>query len=344
MFDPKFIPLVAEAGHPPPHAHAADRRRRRDGDVPVLRRAGDAGGRERGDARRPPRTRRSSSTARTASAPRPAGCRSITRDRIAKVPGVASVVPMKIVVTNCRTSLDVVTFRGVPAEAFVEHVRADADVRRRLDRRSGTRRTDAALLGETLANRRGLRSATGSTRPASTSYVAGIVRSDEPQDQNVGVRPPAVPPAVERRPSKLGRRHAVQREGRRPDAARAGRRRDRRRVRPRPRADADERREGVRRPRRGRRRARSSASPSGSAGGAWRRCWRWSATRSCCRVQDRIREHAVLQTLGYRGGADRAADRRREARCSACSAARSGRVAAAALLRWEQLQPLDRRA
>src|SRR5687767_15980133 len=41
-------------------------------------------------------------------------------DRIAKVPGVVSVVPMKIVVNNCRTSLDVVTFRGVPEEAFVE--------------------------------------------------------------------------------------------------------------------------------------------------------------------------------------------------------------------------------
>src|SRR5215204_6962862 len=39
-------------------------------------------------------------------------------DRIAKVPGVASVTPMKIVVNNCRTSLDVVTFRGVPEEKF----------------------------------------------------------------------------------------------------------------------------------------------------------------------------------------------------------------------------------
>src|SRR3982751_3480531 len=40
-------------------------------------------------------------------------------DRIAKLPHVASVVPMKIVVNNCRTSLDVVTFRGVPEELFV---------------------------------------------------------------------------------------------------------------------------------------------------------------------------------------------------------------------------------
>src|SRR3954471_18858346 len=40
-------------------------------------------------------------------------------DRIAKLPHVGSVVPMKIVVNNCRTSLDVVTFRGVPEELFV---------------------------------------------------------------------------------------------------------------------------------------------------------------------------------------------------------------------------------
>src|SRR5215218_6548594 len=42
-------------------------------------------------------------------------------DRIAKLPHVVSVVPMKIVVNNCRTSLDVITFRGVPEEAFVQH-------------------------------------------------------------------------------------------------------------------------------------------------------------------------------------------------------------------------------
>src|SRR5215203_3860100 len=39
-------------------------------------------------------------------------------ERIAKVPGVAGVVPMRIDVTNCRTSLDVITFRGVPPDAF----------------------------------------------------------------------------------------------------------------------------------------------------------------------------------------------------------------------------------
>src|SRR5207248_2620182 len=39
-------------------------------------------------------------------------------DRIRSVPGVKSAIPMKVVVSNCRTSLDVVTFRGVPADIF----------------------------------------------------------------------------------------------------------------------------------------------------------------------------------------------------------------------------------
>src|SRR5687768_1681983 len=106
-------------------------------------------------------------------------------DRIAKVPGVVSVVPMKIVVNNCRTSLDVVTFRGVPEESFVEHYVKDFKLL------SGSieqwrSRTDAALLGETLASRRGLKVGDRFDAAGVTTYVAGIVSSDEPQDQNVG--------------------------------------------------------------------------------------------------------------------------------------------------------------
>jgi putative ABC transport system permease protein len=105
-------------------------------------------------------------------------------DRIAKVPGVVSVVPMKIVVNNCRTSLDVVIFRGVPEEQFVEHHVKD------LKLLSGSieewrSRSDAALLGETLATRRGLKAGDRFDAAGVTVYVAGIARSAEPQDQNV---------------------------------------------------------------------------------------------------------------------------------------------------------------
>jgi putative ABC transport system permease protein len=105
-------------------------------------------------------------------------------DRIARLPGVESVVPMKIVVSNCRTSLDVVTFRGVPKEEFSKGIAP------RLKLTSGSleqwqRRSDAALLGETLARRRGLKVGDRFEAAGITVYVAGIIRSDEPQDQNV---------------------------------------------------------------------------------------------------------------------------------------------------------------
>jgi putative ABC transport system permease protein len=106
-------------------------------------------------------------------------------ERIAKIPGVVSVVPMKIVVNNCRTSLDVVTFRGVPEDQFVDHYVKDFKI---LDGsiEQWKSRTDAALLGETLASRRGLKVGDRFDAAGVTVFVAGIVHSDEPQDQNVG--------------------------------------------------------------------------------------------------------------------------------------------------------------
>lgn len=104
--------------------------------------------------------------------------------RIEDVPGVVSATPLMIVVSNCRTSLDVVTFRGVPKEEFI------AGAGQRLELVDGSfedwlGRTDAALLGETLASRRGLRPGMRFDAAGITAYVAGIVRSDNPQDQNV---------------------------------------------------------------------------------------------------------------------------------------------------------------
>lgn len=104
--------------------------------------------------------------------------------RIASIPGVAGVVPVRIAVSNCRTSLDVVTFRGVPADDFVRDMAAG------LELTSGSmedwqRRTDAALLGETLARRRGLSVGDRFDAAGVTVYVAGLFRSAEAQHQNV---------------------------------------------------------------------------------------------------------------------------------------------------------------
>lgn len=105
------------------------------------------------------------------------------QSRIERIPGVRSAVPVKVVVTNCGTSLDVVTFRGVPKEAFLKERAGKVEVV------GGSisdwlKRSDATLVGETLAARRGLR--VGSTFDAAgiTAYVAGIIRSTELQDLN----------------------------------------------------------------------------------------------------------------------------------------------------------------
>ncbi len=103
--------------------------------------------------------------------------------RIARVPGVASVIPMKIVVNNCGASLDTVTFRGIPREQARDVAAGFTLLSGSLDQWQA--RGDAALVGETLAARR--RITVGQTLAAAgvSAYVAGIIRSEEPQDQNV---------------------------------------------------------------------------------------------------------------------------------------------------------------
>ncbi len=104
--------------------------------------------------------------------------------KIERIAGVTSAAPMKVVVSNCRTSLDVVTFRGVEKDQFLAMREGKIEII------AGTtnewkRRTDASLLGEALAKRRGLSPGMTFDAAGITSYVAGIIRSDDPQDQNV---------------------------------------------------------------------------------------------------------------------------------------------------------------
>ena len=104
--------------------------------------------------------------------------------RIEAIPGVTSVIPMRIEVSNCRASLDVVTFRGVPEEDFVTHQLP------RLELIDGSieewrRRSDAALVGESLATRRNLSIGDRLSVAGITISVAGVLRSSEAQDRNV---------------------------------------------------------------------------------------------------------------------------------------------------------------
>ncbi len=108
--------------------------------------------------------------------------------RIQSVEGVVSAVPIKVVVSNCRTSLDVVTFRGVPKELWLKEASAATASNVTIIEGSAEdwfRRTDAALVGETLAARRNLKPGMTFDAAGITAYVAGIITSDSPQDHNV---------------------------------------------------------------------------------------------------------------------------------------------------------------
>jgi len=104
-------------------------------------------------------------------------------DRIARIPGVADVVPIKIVVNNCAASLDVITFRGVPTDSIQALTGKWKIVEGSVE--EWKKRSDAALVGENLANRRGFKVGQSFDSSGVSVTVAGIVRSSEPQDQNV---------------------------------------------------------------------------------------------------------------------------------------------------------------
>ncbi|MFM2165223.1 MAG: hypothetical protein RL325_1660 [Planctomycetota bacterium] len=104
-------------------------------------------------------------------------------DDILRVPGVRSAVPMQIVVSNCRASLDVVVFRGVRARD------AEAVLAPRLRFVDGSMqgflaRGDGALVGSALADRRRLKVGDRFASAGVTVTVAGIVEAEGAQDRN----------------------------------------------------------------------------------------------------------------------------------------------------------------
>lgn len=104
-------------------------------------------------------------------------------DEIRSIPNVREVIPIKIVVNNCGASLDVITFRGVP-EGLLKKFAPEIEVIEGGDS-EWKKRTDAALLGEQFAKRRGLKPGDKFDAVGITVYVAGIIRSPFPQDNNV---------------------------------------------------------------------------------------------------------------------------------------------------------------
>jgi putative ABC transport system permease protein len=102
---------------------------------------------------------------------------------IRALPGVREVIPVKIVVNHCGASLDVITFRGVPEESLLRFAPEIAIVQGGLE--AWRSRDDGALLGEVFARRRGLSPGDRFDAAGVTVTVSGILRSPFAQDNNV---------------------------------------------------------------------------------------------------------------------------------------------------------------
>lgn len=103
--------------------------------------------------------------------------------QIRKIKGVKEVIPIQIVVNNCGASLDVIAFRGVPPdslERYAPHLNVESG-----SIGNWKKRSDSALLGKHFATRRGLKVGDRFDAAGVTVSVAGIIESDEPQDNNV---------------------------------------------------------------------------------------------------------------------------------------------------------------
>lgn len=102
---------------------------------------------------------------------------------IRRIDGVVDAIPVQITVNNCGTSLDVITFRGVPPTGLADY-NPDLEV---IDGsfENWLGRGDAALLGEHFARRRSLEPGDTFEAVGVRVEVAGIVRSPLAQDNNV---------------------------------------------------------------------------------------------------------------------------------------------------------------
>jgi len=101
--------------------------------------------------------------------------------RIAKLPGVTEVVPIQVWTNNCRASLDVVVFHGIRPEKL--------KTARKLTLISGSwedfeRSQDSALMGAAVARRRGVQAGQSFSIGGVTVRVAGIYEAETPTEED----------------------------------------------------------------------------------------------------------------------------------------------------------------
>ena len=102
--------------------------------------------------------------------------------KIEKIEGVESVLPIKVYLSNCRASLDLVAFNGVPADKAL--------ATRNIDLIAGSKDTfrderDSALVGRAFAARRGVDVGDQFRFGNINVKVAGIFGSTEPVEEGV---------------------------------------------------------------------------------------------------------------------------------------------------------------
>jgi putative ABC transport system permease protein len=100
---------------------------------------------------------------------------------IGRIDGVADAIPIRVYTNNCRASLDVIVFNGMPADGLQRS--------RQFELVEGTwdaflARSDAALVGAAVARRRNLRAGRAFSIGEITVQVAGVFRSPTPGEDD----------------------------------------------------------------------------------------------------------------------------------------------------------------
>lgn len=101
---------------------------------------------------------------------------------IAKQPGVADVMPIMVFTNNCRASLDAIVFQGMSTDLLKKW--------RKLELQPGAwetfaRQDDAALVGSAVAGRRKLKAGDKFTIGDITVVVAGVFSADNAADEGL---------------------------------------------------------------------------------------------------------------------------------------------------------------
>ncbi len=103
------------------------------------------------------------------------------RQTIGRLPGVAGVAPIQVFTNNCRASLDVIVFYGLPPQQLrdVRQLQLTAGDWSRFQQQR-----DAAVVGRAVAGRRGLDVGDRFTIGKLSVDVVGIFQADQPAEEN----------------------------------------------------------------------------------------------------------------------------------------------------------------